>query len=158
MNPESATARYDVFEPGDKTALVCMDVPEMERIVAEQLASLSYKIHTGLSVDDLLFKLRAHPYDVVVFAENFAASSLERHPLLHEITSAPSSQRHRQIVAIIGASMRTADEMQAFQYSVDVVINLADIRNVRPVLRRAVQRAQEFYGRYLEAMAAADVA
>jgi CheY-like chemotaxis protein len=158
MNPDPATARYDVFEPGDKTALVCLDVPEMERIVAEQLNGLSYKVHTGLSVDDLLFKLRAHPYDVVVLAENFGAAALDRHPLLHEIISAPPAQRHRQIVAIIGASMRTADEMQAFQYSVDLVVNLADIRNVRPVLRRAAQRAQEFYGRYLEALAVADVA
>ena len=46
--------RLDVFEPGDKTALVCLDVPEVQRIVVDQLTALGFKIHTGLYVDDAL--------------------------------------------------------------------------------------------------------
>lgn len=152
-----SVARFDVFEPGDKTALVCMDVPEMERLVVEQLAAIGYKTHTGISVEDLLFKMRAHPYDVILIAENIAASTLGHNPLLNETLITPASQRHHQLVVLVGASMRTSDEMQAFQHSVDLVIGLADITNLRPVIRRAAQRQQEFYGRYLEAIAAADV-
>jgi hypothetical protein len=36
-------------------------------------------------------------------------------------------------------------------------VALADIGNLRPVIRRAAVRSQEFYGRYLEAVTAADV-
>jgi hypothetical protein len=150
-------ARFDVFEPGDKTALVGMDVPEMERLAVEQLCELGYKVHTGLSSDDLLFKMRAHPYDVVLFAENYGATTLATNPLIAETLSVPTMQRHRQLVVLAGASLRTADEGQAFQCSADVVVSLADLRNLRPVIRRAVLRMQEFYGRYLDALAAADV-
>jgi len=150
------TPRFDVFEPGDKTALVCMDVPEMERIVSEQLGGLGYKIHTGISVEDLLFKMRAHPYDVIVIAENFGAASIEQNLLLRETINSPASQRRQQLVVLAGASLRTADEMQAFQYSVDLVIGLADLMNVRPVVRRAALRQQEFYARYHGALSAAD--
>lgn len=153
---QPTTPRFDVFEHGDKTALVCMDVPEMERIVVQQLTELNYKVHTGLSVEDLVFKMRAHPYEVIVIAENFAASTVESNPILAETISTAASQRTRQLVALVGASLRTADESQAFQHSVDVVVSLADIMNLRPVLRRAVLRSSEFYARYIEATAAAD--
>jgi CheY-like chemotaxis protein len=149
--------RFEVFEPGDKTALVCMDVPEMERLIVEQLRELGYKVHTGFSVDDLTFKLHTHHYDVVVIAENFAAGTLHSNPLLAEAVSAPAAQRQRQLILLIGASLKTADEMQAFQHSVDVVVSLADIANVRPVVRRAVNAMQGFYARYIDAVAAMDV-
>jgi CheY-like chemotaxis protein len=150
--------RFDIFEPGDKTALVCMDVPEMERIAIEQLLELGHKVHTGHSIEDLLCKLQAHLYDVLIIAENFGASTLETNPLLNQILREPPVQRHRHIVVLIGASVSTADEVQAFQYSVDVVVNLADVRNLRPVVRRALMRTQEFYSRFLDAINAADVA
>lgn len=158
-DPVSMNAgRLDVFEPGDKTALVGMDVPEMERLVVEQLGTLGYKVHTGISVEDLIFKMRAHLYDVLIVAENFAASTLDQNPLLHEAIHSPPQQRHHQMVVLIGASLRTSDEMQAFRHSVDLVVGLADIANLRPVLRRTSLRQQEFYGRFLEALAVADVA
>jgi CheY-like chemotaxis protein len=150
--------RFDTFEPDDKTALVCMDVPEMERLVVEQLSGLGYKVHTGISVEDHVFKMRTHPYDVLVIAENFAASNVSTNPLLAETVAAPAGQRQQQLVVLVGASMRTADESQSFQCSADVVVGLADINNLRPVIRRAALRTQEFYSRYLEAIATADVA
>jgi hypothetical protein len=157
MNPLQPTvARFDVFQPGDKTALICMDVPEMERIVVEQMTDLGYKVHTGICVEDLVFKMRAHPYEAIVIAENFAASEVWNNPLLAETIAAPASQRLQQLVVLVGASLRTADEVQAFQCSVDVVVGLGDIMNLRPIIRRAVQRSQEFYSRYVEALAAAD--
>ena len=151
------THRFEVFEPGDKTALVCMDVPEMERIVVSQIRELGYKVHTGFSIDDLLFKVHAHPYDVLIIAENFGATTLESNPVLAEVVSAPPAQRHRQFITLVGASVKTADPMHAFQHSVDLVVNLTDIMNLRLVVRRGVNLTQEFYSRYLDALAAADV-
>ncbi|MEA3208387.1 MAG: hypothetical protein QOE70_1444 [Chthoniobacter sp.] len=137
--------RLDLFEPGDQTSLVCIDVPEMQRVVVDQLSALGYKIHTGLFIEDILLKLRAHCYDVVLIAEHFAASDVESNPILTEATNAPATQRRRQLLVLIGSSLRTNDELQAFQHSVDLVVNLADVVNLRPVLRRSLLRAQELY-------------
>ena len=150
--------RLDVFEQGDKTALVCMDVPEMERLVVDQLRDLGYKVHTGFSIDDLHFKMRAHIYDILVIAENIGATTIATNPLLNEAVYAPAAQRHHQLIVLVGASVKTADEMQAFQHSVDLVVSLPDAMNLRPMIKRAVSRAEEFYSRYFEALAAADVA
>ena len=147
-------SRFDIFEPGDLTALVCLDVPEVQRIVVDQLVQLGYKLHTGLFVEDILVKLGAHTYDVVIISEHFNASDVESNPILAAAINAPADQRRNQIVVLVGASFVTNDEMQAFQHSVDLVIGLSDVVNLRPVLRRATLRAQEFFGPYIEALKA----
>ncbi len=155
MEPQN---RLDLFEPGDQTALVCLDVPEVQRIVVDQLTALGYKIHTGLFTEDILLKLRAHIYDIVVVAEHFNASNIETNPVLAEAVHAPQEQRRRQLIAVVGSSFVTNDELEAFQHSVDLVVGLSDVVNMRPVLRRGLLRAREFYAPYHEAMKAAEAA
>jgi hypothetical protein len=137
--------RFDFFEPGDKTALVCLDVPEMQRLVIEQLDALGYKVHTGLFVDDSILKLRAHPYDAVIFSEHFNGMPLTDHALLKETIKLPAAQRRRQTIVLIGVDFATNDEAQAFSQSVDLVVSLADLPNFKPVLRRAAARQAEFH-------------
>jgi hypothetical protein len=147
-------SRLDLFEPGDQTALICVDVPEVQRIVVDQLTSLNYKIHTGLFLEDILLKIRAHVYDVVVISEHFNASDMNSNPIVAAAVAAPAEQRRRQFLVAVGSSLTTNDEMQAFQYSVDLVVNLSDVVNLRPVLRRGVMRMTEFYGPFREALKA----
>jgi len=150
--------RLDVFEPGDQTALVCVDVPEMQRIIVDQLTALNYKIHTGLFLEDILLKMRAHTYDVIVFSEHFNASDIQSNPILAATVAAPAEQRRKQFVVVVGSSLTTNDEMQAFTYSVDLVVGLADMVNLRPVLRRGVMRTNEFYAPFREVLKAEGVA
>ena len=150
--------RLDLFEPGDQTALVCLDVPEVQRIVVDQLTALGYKIHTGLFVEDVLLKLRAHVYDVVVVAEHFNAADVATNPILMEAVEASPDQRRRQLIVVVGSSFATNDETEAFQNSVDLVVGLADVVNLRPVLRRSLLRLREFYAPYRDALNAAEAA
>jgi len=145
-------SRLDLFEVGDLTALVCVDVPEVQRIVVDQLTSLNYKIHTGLFLEDILLKMRAHVYDVVVISEHFNANDMASNPIIAAAITAPSQERRRQFLVAIGSSLATNDEMQAFQYSVDLVVGLSDVVNLRPVLRRGVMRVGEFYAPFREAL------
>jgi len=150
-------SRLDLFEPGDTTALVCVDVPEVQRIVVDQLTALSYKIHTGLFLEDILLKMRAHAYDVVVISEHFNATDMMSNPIVAAAVNAPAEQRRKQFLVAVGSTLTTNDEMQAFQYSVDLVVNLSDVVNLRPVLRRGVMRMNEFYTPFREAMKAEGV-
>lgn len=148
----SESTRLDIFQPGDRTALVCIDVPEMQQLVVEQLTGFDYKIHTGFSSEDLVLKLRTHSYDVVVISENFGGTGLENNPVLSEAVNAPVSLRHQQFVVLVGASFTTNDEVQAFLHGVDMVIGLSDVVHLRPMLRRGLARTQEFYGPYFEVL------
>ncbi len=137
--------RSDLFETGDATALVCIDEPDLQKTVVEQLAALSYKIHTGLFVEDISLKMRTHVYDVVVIYESFNDSDLETNQVLAEMTQIPSTQRRLQFLVLIGSSMVSSDEMVAFLHGVDLAFSISDVANLKPVLRRAVLRHKEFY-------------
>ncbi|MGV3533722.1 MAG: hypothetical protein ACO1QR_15240 [Chthoniobacteraceae bacterium] len=146
--------RFDFFEADDQTALVCLDVPQMQRLAIDQLTAMGYKIHTGLFLDDSILKLRTHEYDVVVVSEHFSGSTLEDHGILAEANRIPMAQRRRQRFVLIGASLTTNDELQAFGCSVDVVLSLQDLGNLRPVLRRSLSRAAALYAPLNEALSA----
>jgi hypothetical protein len=145
--------RFDLFETGDRTALVCLDQPEIQRQVIDQLTEMEYRIHTGMFLDDSILKLKAHCYDVVVLSEDFNGSTLHDHPILKEMVGLPLGYRRRQIYVLVGASLQTNDEMQAFAHSVDVVVAVADISNIRPVIRRTVSRVTDFYTPLMEVLA-----
>lgn len=147
--------RLDIFEPGDQTALVCVDVPEMQNLIVEQLSELKYKIQTGISAEDLILKMRTHVYDVIVISEHFEATKLETNPLLIEAVSAPATNRHRQFLVLVGPSVRTSNEWDAFQHSVDLTIALDDVIHLRALMRRGLARWTEFYNPFREVLAAA---
>jgi CheY-like chemotaxis protein len=144
------------FEPGVKSALACVDDPAMVRIAVEQLTEIGYRVSTGISVEDMLYKMQANAYDVVLISENLGELTLANNPVLAEAIQLPAGQRKRQVIILIGPSFRTGDEAQAFQFSVDQVIGQSELNNLRPLVRRATARAEEFYSRYLEAIDLAD--
>lgn len=144
------------FEPGVKSALACVDDPATVRVAVEQLTEIGYRVSTGISVEDLLYKMQANTYDVVLIAENLGDGTLANNVILGEAIQLPARQRRQQVVILIGPSFRSGDESQAFQFSVDQVINQSDLANLRPLVRRAVARAEEFYGRYNQAIETAD--
>ena len=150
--------RIDLFEPGDKTALVCVDVPEMQRLTVENLTELQYKLHTGLFVEDILLKLQTNVYDVVVFSEHFNAADAKSNPIAQAILDIPPTQRRKQVIVMIGSSVHTDSDMDAWLRSVDLVVNLADLPNLKHVVRRAVQRTIAFNSTYAEALATAGIA
>src|SRR5688500_9091659 len=133
LNDHDFHHRIDLFEPGDKTSLVCLDVPEMQRLVGENLSELQYKIHTGLFVEDILLKLHTHVYDVVIFSEHFNSGDLRNNQILQATLEISPSQRRQQTIVMVGSSIHTDSEMEAWQYSVDLTVNLADVPNLKHV-------------------------
>lgn len=147
--------RFDIFEPGDLTALVCIDQPEYQQQIVEQLSSMDYKIHVGLFHEDISLKLKTHVYDVVVIDEHFNGCHLGNNVVLQEAISLPGTQRRNQFLALIGSSVMTNDEMMAFIFSVDLCFNVNDLANLKPVLRRGVARQKDFFHVFIEQAKAA---
>ena len=150
--------RYDIFEPGDMTALVCIDQPEYQEQVVDSLSSMDYKIHVGLFPEDISLKLKTHVYDVVVIDEHFNGCYLGNNSVLYEAINLPGVQRRNQFLVLIGTSVMTNDEMMAFIFSVDLCFNVNDLANLKPVLRRGVARQKEFFHVFIEQVRVAGLA
>jgi hypothetical protein len=138
------------FDLGDNTALVCVDHQQYQKIVVPQLIDMTYKVHLGLFEEDVLLKLKTYSYDVVVIYENFKGSTVQTNPILCEMVKRPGSQRREHFVVLLSHRFATNDAMSAFVQSVDQIINIADLANFKPVLRRGTTQHRELYHSFHE--------
>jgi len=135
---------------GDNTALVCVDHQQYQKIVVPQLIDMTYKVHLGLFEEDVVLKLKTYNYDVVVIYENFKGSKVENNPLLREMVQLPDIRRREHFVVLLSHRFATNDAMSAFVQSVDQIINIADLANFKPILRRGVTQYRELYHAFNE--------
>ena len=130
---------------GDNTALVCVDHQQYQKVIVPQLIDMTYKVHLGLFEEDVALKLNSYDYNVVVIYENFKNSKLETNPLLREMTQRSDARRRQHFVVLLSHRFPTNDAMSAFVHSVDEIINIADLANFKPVLRRGIAQHRELY-------------
>jgi hypothetical protein len=149
MESHSETPFFDL---GDNTALVCVDHQQYQKLVVPQLIDMGYKVHLGLFEEDVLLKLKTYSYNVVIIYENFKGSKLENNPVLKEMVHRPSTERREHFVVLLSNRFATNDAMSAFVQSVDQIINITDLANLKPVLRRGVAQYRELYSPFNETL------
>jgi len=151
MDSEHESTFFDV---GDNTALVCVDHQQYQKLVVPQLIDINYKVHLGLYEEDVLLKLKTYAYHVVIIYENFKGSSLQTNPILREMIHKSGHIRREHFVVLLSHRFATNDAMSAFVHSVDQIINIADLANLKPVLRRGVAQFREMYHPFQETLKA----
>jgi hypothetical protein len=142
MEKESDAALFDV---GDDTALVCVDHEQYQKAVVPQLIDMNYKVNVALHEEDVLLKLRAYSYHVVVIYEHFKGATLANNPVLKELGQRPGVDRREHFVVLLTHRFATNDPLSAFALSVDQIVNIADLANLKPVLRRGTAQHREMY-------------
>ena len=150
----SSETDNDFFDLGDKTALVCIDHLQYRKIVVPQLTKLGYKVHLGLFEEDILLKLATYRYDVLVVYENFKGASNDENVILRELGKRRAALRREHFVVLLGHCGATNDPMLAFTQSVDLTLNISDLANFKPVLRRAIAHHHELYLSFHETLQA----
>lgn len=147
MDSEASPHLVDL---GDITALVCVDHQQFQKIIVPQLIDMTYKVHLGLFEEDVSLKLKTYNYDVVVIYENFKNSTLQTNPLLREMAKRCDARRREHFVVLLSQTLATNDAMSAFVHSVDQIISIADLANLKPLLRRGVAQHRELYHSFNE--------
>src|SRR5947209_3945343 len=142
------------FDLGDNTALVCVDHQQFQKLVVPQLIDMGYKVHLGLFEEDVLLKLKTYSYNVVIIYENFKGSKLETNPVLREMVNRSGPQRREHFVVLLSHRFPTNDAMSAFVQSVDQIVNISDLANLKPVLRRGVAQYRELYSPFNDTLKA----
>jgi hypothetical protein len=113
---------------------------------------MGYKVHLGLFEEDVLLKLKTYSYNVVVVYENFKGMKPEQNPILSEIVHRPGQQRREHFLLLLSHRFATNDAMSAFVQSTDQIINVSDLANLKPVLRRGVAQYRELYSTFHETL------
>jgi len=142
------------FDQGENTSLVCVDQQQYQKLVVPQLIDMNYKVHLGLFEEDVLLKLKTYNYSVVIIYENFKNSTVQNNPILRFMIKRPGGQRREHFVVLLSHRFATNDAMSAFVQSVDQIINISDLANFKPVVRRGVAQYRELYSPFNETLKA----
>ena len=145
----------NLFDLGDQTALVCIDHPQYQKMVVAQLSDLAYKVHLGLFEEDVLLKLATYSYNVIVVYENFKGARPDENPILFELMNQKGALRREHFVILLCHRCATNDPLTAFAQSVDQIVNISDLSNFKPVLRRGLAQYMDLYAPFRETLQAA---
>ncbi len=149
---EVASDTYDVsekalafLEEGVKAALICNQDAGVTEKIRSTLQRMDYHVMEAASARDAMKYMRFRVFDLIVLDENFEGGNPESNHVLQYLGHQPMNTRRNMFVVLLGNSFRTADNMMAFNRSVNLVIDLKNIDELEKVLRRSLTENEEFY-------------
>ena len=147
------STKFDFISATDKPALLAFSTPEWLEAAKTALTELGYKVHTAATHSDFLIRFSQVRYEVVVLEELFAANDLSENLTLRALQTMSMSQRRHATVILFGNSFQTFTPLQAFQQSVDAVINSSELFLLKQLIEKAVADNKLFFHSYREAQA-----
>ena len=136
---------FDFVEAGVETALICEQDAGVREKIHSVLQRMDYHVTEVASARDAMRYMRFRVFDVVVLDENFEGSGPESNHVLQYLGHQPMNTRRNIFVVLLGNNFKTANNMTAFNRSVNVVVNLKDIDELEKVLKRSLIENEEFY-------------
>ncbi|HTI99749.1 MAG TPA: hypothetical protein VL527_12780 [Dongiaceae bacterium] len=135
---------FDFISATDKPAIIAFSTPELLDAARTALEGLGYKVHTAATHGDFLIRFSRIRYQVVVLEELFCANTLAENLTLQELQNMPMTQRRHTTVVLLGDSFQTFSPLQAFQQSVQAVVNRSELFLLQQLIEKAVADNSQF--------------
>ena len=135
----------DFVEAGVETALICEQDAGVREKIRSILQQMDYHVTVGASARDTMKYMRLRVFDLVFLDENFEGGGLQSNHVLQFLGHQPMNTRRNIFVVLLGNGFSTADNMTAFNLSVNLVVNLNDIDQLDKILKRSLIDYEEFY-------------
>jgi hypothetical protein len=138
-----------------RPALVCVDAGDRADAVIAALTELGYAPESPADADDAIDRMRKTAYQVVIVDEGYEGTSALDNPVLKALAGMAMALRRYMFVTLLGADVKTLDHAVAFARSVNAVVNVNDVVQLTPILRRAIADNDAFYRVFREVLQAA---
>lgn len=135
----------DFVEAGVETALICEQDAGVREKIRSILQKMNYHVTVGASARDVMKYMRLRVFDLVFLDENFEGGGLQSNHVLQYLGHQPMSIRRNIFVVLLGNGFSTADNMTAFNLSVNLVVNMNDMDQLDKILKRSLIDYEEFY-------------
>jgi len=143
---------FDFVEEGVKTALLCEPDAAIQTKIKTGLYNMDYHITAPELPKDALKQMRFHVFDMVVLNERFGTQNPDMNPVHKYLDRLNMSVRRNIFVTLITDRYRTMDNMEAFNKSVNLIVNLKNIDEIEKILRRGMADYEAFYRVYQRAL------
>jgi len=142
---------FDFIKTTDKPALLAFSTPEWLDAAKMAVSNLGYKVHTAATHSDFTNRFSQVQYKVVLLEEHFGSQDLADNESLRSLQSMPMRLRRHATVILLGDSFQTFTPMQAFQNSVNAVINVSEMFILGQLIEKAVSDHDVFFNSYYNA-------
>ncbi|QWR76747.1 hypothetical protein [Candidatus Magnetomonas plexicatena] len=136
---------FEHYTEGFMDSLVCDDNQSNLKIISETLKDLKCNVVVSPDLENAFDRIRYNQFDVLVLNETFGGGDPEKNELLETYQTMPINNRRRIFLALIGTNFKTLDNMTAYIKSVNVVININDLPNLKVILTKAISENDQFY-------------
>ncbi len=136
---------FDFIEEEGNTALICESDPGLLKKVMSALNLLEYHVTISESGRDALKKMRYHQYDLILVNEAFHCDGPESNMVMLYLERMNMNTRRNMFVVMLSGQHRTMDQMMAFRYSVNIIVNIKNIDDIGKVIQRGLTDNKFFY-------------
>ena len=152
QSPGTPEAEQEAFEENQRLALLCDDVAEHQALLRPGLQELGFKVQVPSNSADAIERMRKNSYEVIVLDEEFQGATAHDNPVLKMIHSMAMPVRRYIFVALLGNQFKTFDNMIAFAKSVNAVVNVNDLPQLKGILRQGIAENDQFYRVFREVL------
>ena len=139
-----------IYDENDQLALILDETNQSAWTQA--LESRDYKIQYAKSPEHAVHKMKFTHFHFIALHENYGNKDLNNNTVYKTLIELPMVTRRNIFVALIGKNFKTLKNMQAFQKSVNVVINEKDINKLEDVLKKSISEIEIFYKVFKETL------
>lgn len=150
-NPrEGSPEEMGSLPPGQSAALLCLDRDNACGILQAVLQGMGYVVDIPVAVDQALQRLQFNQYRIIVLTEDFGGSS--PNPVVGYLTWLNMNVRRDMFVVLVGESFKTADHLQAFIESVNLVLHPDDLPRIATFINRGLRDHEQFYKVFVDCL------
>jgi len=149
---EVDTSPLEFFEEGVKLALV-LDTDDLQLSeINPALEELGYKAVHSMTLQEAMSKIRLHPFDMVILADDFDGKGLDGNPITNYLNHLSMSVRRKIFLVLLSGRFKTMDNMMAFAMSANLVVNPEDLPNMRLILKKGTSENEKFYKVFMDTL------
>lgn len=158
MAEESAAKAGDMSEgrpfgyiaPEGNTAMVCESDGAVRDKVISELKGMGYAVAEAKSAREALQFMRFHIFSAIFVDESFDTAEGRVNSVLQFLENLSMTVRRQTFVTLLSASLKTMDNMMAYNKSVNLIVNKNEIADLGQVFKKALDEHERFYHVYKE--------
>ena len=139
-----------IYDENDKLALILDEVNQSTW--TEVLESRDFKIQYARSPEHAIHKMKFTHFHFIAMNESYEGKGLDDNLAYKNLIEMPMATRRNIFFALTGKNLKTLNNMQAFQKSVNVVINEKNLDNLADILKKSISENENFYKVFKETL------
>ena len=138
----------EILAPGDRPALLAITTPDVLQYAEGVLDQMGYKVHSASSHDEFLERYGRVQYELIFMEEKFGGGTTAQNRALATLQSMPMALRRHSTTLLLSNELDTLNSLQAFQKSVNAVVNHSDLDKLMIVIQQVVNDNLTFLNVY----------